>query len=404
MKALLRVFVVLILGVAVGAGSVIGYLEANPRLLAGATVPARVEVRDEQPAPLQPAVDHKLGASISPAVAALAGEAIVIDVYERVGPSVVNITTRQARRQQSANPGGTPAEGTGSGFVIDTQGHILTNNHVVADASALEVTLADDTTVPARLIGRDPGNDLAVIKIDVAADKLRPIPLADSSQVKVGQLAIAIGNPFGLDRTVTTGVVSGVGRNRQASDRRTIRNMIQTDAPINPGNSGGPLLNARGEVIGINSSIESPVRGSIGIGFAVPSNTAKQFLPQLLAGGVVKHPWLGISGVAVTPSVKADLGLTVDRGVYLAQVVPNSPAAKADLRGAERAGASGSRELPTGGDVITAIDGKKIDRVEDIGAYLDTRKVGETITVTVHRGSESKDLPLTLGEWPVQGT
>jgi len=391
MAALIRVFLVLVLGIFVGAGSVVGFLQLRPDVLPAARTTGAA----------QPAVLVAERQSLVAVANVAANEDIIIDVYERVSPAVVNITTRATRAQSQgrATPGTPdfPRRGMGSGFVIDAAGHILTNNHVVDNADSLEVTLADDTVVAAKLVGRDPGNDIALIKIDVPSAKLRPIKLGDSDSLRVGQLAIAIGNPFALDRTVTTGIVSAVGRGRRNDEGRTIRNMIQTDAPINPGNSGGPLLNSRGEVIGINTAIESPVRGSVGIGFAVPINTARQFMPDLLAGGTIKHPWLGISGVALTPSVRTDLGVDVEKGVYVVQVIPDSPAARAGLKGAPT---RGNAEVPKGGDIIVAIDTQTIGRVEDVGAYLDGKKVGESVQVTVRRGGETLVLTATLAEWP----
>ncbi|HEX2987449.1 MAG TPA: trypsin-like peptidase domain-containing protein, partial [Chloroflexota bacterium] len=217
-------------------------------------------------------------------------EDTVVSVYEKLSPTVVNITSKGI--QVDTPLGQIPQQGAGSGVIIDDQGHILTNNHVVEGATELEVTLSNGDSVQGKLLGRDPGTDLAVIKIDVDKAKLTVAPLGDSNALKVGQLAIAIGNPFGLDRTVTVGVISSLGRTYASSTgSRPIRDMIQTDAAINPGNSGGPLLNSKGEVIGINSVIESPVRGSVGIGFAIPINTAQRILPDLIAGKSITHPW-----------------------------------------------------------------------------------------------------------------
>jgi putative serine protease PepD len=322
-------------------------------------------------------------------------EQLLVDLYERVSPAVVNITNR--RGQQLAN-GDFPRSGAGSGVIFDDQGHILTNNHVVDDASRLEVTLADGTNVSGTLVGRDPGNDLAVVKIDVAKDKLRTAPFGDSDLLKAGQFAIAIGNPFGLDRTITTGVISSTGRTRGDSGRRPIRNMIQTDAAVNPGNSGGPLLNSRGEVIGINTAIESPVRGSVGIGFAVPINTAKQFIPEMLGGAKVTHPYLGISGVQLTPARNQEIGLPPEtEGTYLCSTVPNGPAAKAQLKAAD---CKPTGELPKGGDAIVAIDGRKIGKTDDISNYLDAKKVGDVVKLDVIRDGQRQTIDVTLGEWP----
>jgi S1-C subfamily serine protease len=321
-------------------------------------------------------------------------EQLLVDLYERVSPAVVNITNR--RGQQLAS-GEFPRSGAGSGVVFDARGYILTNNHVVDDASRLEVTLADGTNVSAELVGRDPGNDLAIVKIDVPKERLTLAPFGDSDQLKPGQFAIAIGNPFGLERTITTGIISSVGRTRGDGGGRPIRNMIQTDAPINPGNSGGPLLNSRGEVVGINTAIESPVRGSVGIGFAVPINTAKLFLPEMLNGAKVTHPWLGISGVQLTDVRAREIGLSVSEGVYVCSTVANGPAAKAGLRAAD---CKPTGELPKGGDAILAIDARKLQKTDDISAYLDTKKVGDVVKLEILRDGQRQALDVTLGEWP----
>jgi S1-C subfamily serine protease len=326
-------------------------------------------------------------------------EDTVVSVYEKVSPAVVNITSTGI--QVDTPLGQMPQQGAGSGVIIDDQGHILTNNHVVEGASQLEVTLANGDSVEGKLLGRDPGSDLAVIKIDVDKSKLTVASLGDSTALKVGQLAIAIGNPFGLDRTVTVGVISSLGRTYSSSSgSRPIRDMIQTDAAINPGNSGGPLLNSKGEVIGINSAIESPVQGSVGIGFAVPANTAQRILPDLIAGKSVTHPWLGISGAQVTSSLAQQLGIPAE-GVYVVQVTPNGPAAKAGLNGAATNQRNQGTDVPKGGDVILAVDGKKVSKVEDISSYLDSNKrPGDTVTITIRRSAAQQELKVTLAEWP----
>ncbi len=290
--------------------------------------------------------------------------------------------------------------GAGSGFIIDKEGYILTNNHVVEDANRIEVTMWDGSRVPGELIGRDPSVDLALVRIKVSPDKLQPVPLGNSDEVQVGQMAIAIGNPFSFSATLTTGVVSAVGRVMPAETGRAIRNMIQTDAAINPGNSGGPLLNSAGEVIGINTAIQSPVRGSVGIGFAVPVNTARRALPQIKEGGVVQHPWLGIVGRQMTPELAKELEVSVEEGVYVEQVVADSPAARAGIQGAQDISSRG-RGISRRGDIITAVDGMKVKSTEDITGYLDEKKaVGDTVTITVVRGSERIDLRVTLAAWP----
>jgi putative serine protease PepD len=326
-------------------------------------------------------------------------EEIVIGVYRAASPGVVFITSTVLSQDFFFRV--VPERGSGSGFIIDDRGYILTNNHVVENADTLEVTLADKSKVPAKLVGRDPNNDLAVIKITAPREKLSPLRLGDSGQLQVGQLAIAIGNPFGLDRTVTRGVVSAVGRSLKSETGRQIRNVIQTDAAINPGNSGGPLLNSRGEVIGINTAIFSPSGGSVGIGFAVPVNTAKKLLPQLIARGRASHPWMGISGLDITPAVARTLSLPVTEGVMIAQVAPNGPAAKAGLRGSQRRVRVGNVMVGVGGDIVKGLDGEKIASVDDLTAFLDERKKpGDDIRVDVLRDGKPIEIVVRLGELP----
>jgi S1-C subfamily serine protease len=294
----------------------------------------------------------------------------------------------------------------GSGIIIDEQGFILTNYHVIADADNLEVKFADGTTVSAQVVGRDPGNDLAVIRANVSDGELTPAPLGDSDAVQVGDSVLAIGNPFNLEGTLTQGIVSALGRTYASEDgTRPIRNLIQTDAAVNPGNSGGPLLNCQGEVIGINTLLENPTgdRVNVGVAFAVPINTARQFLPDMLAGETVSHPWLGIAGQEVTPALAQDLDLPVDAGVYVTLVAAGSPAERAGLQGAfaSEAQAVGSSSLPSGGDVILAADGQTVASVEDLAGYLDTQKrPGDTVELQVLRDEQELSLEATLAEWP----
>ncbi len=326
-------------------------------------------------------------------------EEVVIGVYRAVSPGVVHITSTVLSQDFLFRI--VPERGTGSGIIVDDRGYILTNNHVVENAESLEVTLADKSKVPAKLIGRDPNNDLAVIRVNVPRDKLTPLRLGDSNQLHVGQLALAIGNPFGLDRTVTRGVVSALGRSLKADTGRQIRNIIQTDAAINPGNSGGPLLNSRGEVIGINTAIFTPSGGSVGIGFAIPVNTAKKLLPQLISRGRASHPWLGITGMDITPDIARALNLPVKEGVMIAQVAPSGPAARAGLRGAQRRIRIRNFIVTVGGDIIVALDGQKIAGVDDLTAFLDEqKKAGEEIRVDALRDGKPMTVVARLGELP----
>jgi len=326
-------------------------------------------------------------------------EQVVIRTYREVSPAVVHITSIAERVDFFLKP--VPQRGTGSGFIIDVQGHIVTNDHVVKEADSLEVTLASGKKVSAKLIGRDAFNDLAVIKIDVPGERLPTVQLGDSKQLQIGQMTIAIGNPFGLDRTVTTGVVSSLERTLRTESGREIRNVIQTDAAINPGNSGGPLLDSRGEVIGINSAIFSPTGGSVGIGFAIPVNTAKRLVPELIAKGRVSHPWLGIRGQNVTPQLIQLLKLPVQRGVLVVEVQGGSPAAKVGIRGGNRPVRIGNLRTAAGGDLIVAIDGKAVESDGGLVAYLDDHKrVGDTVELEIIRDGQRMKVRATLGEHP----
>ena len=286
--------------------------------------------------------------------------------------------------------------------MLDDQGHILTNNHVVGDANRLEITLASGATLPADLIGRDARFDIAVIKAKIPADQLRVMKLADSDAVQVGEQVIAIGNPYGLEGTVTTGIVSG--RRPMVSEPGgdgILVNAIQTDASINPGNSGGPLLNARGEVIGINTLGLMPNRAQAGLNFAIAINSAKRIMSDLIAKGSYAHPFVGIASAEITPQVASALGLSVQEGLLIQSVEPGSGAEKAGLRGGSQPRAVGARQLAVGGDVVVAIDGQKVRRPEEFIAYLElNKKANENVTLTVVRDGQQRDVQVTLGERP----
>jgi S1-C subfamily serine protease len=321
------------------------------------------------------------------------------DIYEQLRPSVVEITsTVNGRFGQS--------EGEGSGVIIDEQGFILTNYHVVSGADAIEVTLADGSTLPATVVGSDSGNDLAVIHVDPPADGLIAAPLGNAEKLQVGDTVFAIGNPWGLEGTFTEGIVSALGRTYSSdSGTRPLRNMIQTDAAVNPGNSGGPLVNCYGEVIGINTLLENPTGDgvNVGVAFAVSIDTAKQVLPDLLAGSAVSHAWLGIAGQEVTPALAQNLGLPVDAGVYVTLVAAGSPAQRAALQGAFRseAQAAQSSSVPSGGDVIVAVDGNAVTDVDQLADYLDgAKRAGDTVTLDVLRNGQQITVQATLAEWP----
>jgi 2-alkenal reductase len=350
-----------------------------------------------------------------------AEERLLINLYERVNPSVVSIQAVQTLEgfQHPALPEGVPTPelpgepfqqtGEGSGFVVDTQGHIVTNNHVVADTTALRVTFFDGTTVPATIVGTDPDSDLAVIKVDVPSESLRPIMWGDSDQVRVGQRAVAIGNPFGYENTLTSGIISGLSRSLPSSNdpRYRIPEIIQTDAAINPGNSGGPLLNSQGEVIGVTSAIvpnfnQLGERSFLGVGFAIPSNMAQHVLPALIEKGEYAHPWIGFSGMDVLPEIAAEMNLPEAKGALVEIVLPDSPAEQAGLRGGSRnvQFESIGRPVAVGGDVIIRIDDQEVRRFDDVLSYLTRREVGQEVDLTIIRDGETQTVTVTLGQRP----
>ena len=320
-------------------------------------------------------------------------------IYQKVNPSVVNITVRQKLSDSPGEEGVT--EGQGSGFVWDKQGHIVTNYHVVAGADEVDVTFANDVVVAAQVIGVDPDSDLAVVKVDIDPGELIPAELGDSDTVQVGARAIAIGNPFGYEGTMTMGIVSAVGRSIPAVTGFQIPEAIQTDAAINPGNSGGLLLDAAGRVIGINAQIRSTVRANSGVGFAIPINLARRVVPALIETGRYEHAWLGISGTVIYPSMARDLGLPAERGVLIAEVLRGGPAARAGLRPGQRETTYKGRPLVLGGDIIVQIDDQVVNNFDDLLIYL-TRKTspGQEVTLTIWRGNDLLQVPVTLQARP----
>ena len=346
------------------------------------------------PTPLPPAVHQ--GVDIE--------EQLVINVYERVSPAVVNVTSRDYTYDFFFNV--VPQEGTGSGFVYDEGGHIVTNYHVVTGAEEMEVTLADETQVPAQMVGVDPSNDLAVIRIEVPPEKLHPVELGESRALRVGQRVIAIGNPFGFQGTLTTGIISSLGRVIESPDERFIGEIIQTDAAINPGNSGGPLLDSHGKVIGVNTAIFSPSRASAGIGFAIPVETVKRVVPELIAKGRYPHPWLGVETFDITPERARSLreggiAISVDQGALVVGVYRGSPAHQVGLQGGTQRVRLGNLILPVGGDTIIAIDGVEIEEGQDLTVHLETRtKVGQVIRVTMVRDGQERTVEVQLAERP----
>ncbi|MFY9939551.1 MAG: trypsin-like peptidase domain-containing protein, partial [Silvibacterium sp.] len=318
-----------------------------------------------------------------------------ISVYKKALPSVVNITSST----QTLNffYGLVPSQGQGSGFVLDKQGHILTNYHVVADAQKIEVATSDKHRFRARLIGRDQGHDLALLQID--APNLVPAVLADSRNLVVGQKVYAIGNPFGLQGTMTTGIISAI-RSIHNPQGSPIENAIQTDAAINPGNSGGPLLNSRGEVIGINSLIATNpnenVEQSAGIGFAIPIDTAKAVLGDFQKYGRVRRPSLGIVSLPISPDLAGQIGLAADYGVLIQRTLPNGAAERAGLHGGDQTALWGNMQIVLGGDLIVAIDGQDVTSTQDIADVMNRHQVGDTVTITFYRGRRKMTARVTL--------
>ena len=370
-KAALVVVPSMVIGLLIGIAAQAGFLGAGGTpLIGGETISGRWIT------PFDSGTAHNRSA--------LFDEEQLRRLYEAVGPAIVSVTG-PARR------GGRQGTSSASGIVIDTDGHLLTNNHVVEGLRGqIQVVLAGGRRVPAEVLGRDPGNDLAVLKVDVPGGRLSVAPLGDSSLVRPGDLAVAIGNPAGLERAITVGVISGLDRNLDRSaDRRALRQLLQTDAAINPGNSGGALLNSSGEVVGINTAIDAS-QGRLpsfgGIGYAVPINTALRYLERMKSGEVIEHPFLGLSGNVITAARANQQGLPVKHGILIAAVEVDGPVAKAGL---------------CARDIVTRIDGRRLLSMEDLGGYLDAeRAVGDIVELTVLRGDDELTLKVTLGPWP----
>jgi putative serine protease PepD len=329
--------------------------------------------------------------------AALSGdESINVRIYRQTAPAVANILTKATEYDFFMDP--VPVEGAGSGFIIDPRGYILTNFHVVQEAQSIEVVLGDQSKYAAKYIGADPRNDVALIKIEPKGKPLTALTLGDSSSLQVGQKVLAIGNPFGFQSTLTTGVVSALGRTVQTSQTTFIDEAIQTDAAINRGNSGGPLINSHGEVIGINSAIFTPTGTTAGIGFAIPINTAKSIATDLITDGRVHRAFLGVETLPIGGWLSEALDLPVQEGLLVETVTRGGPAAAAGIRGGDRLVQAGMRRIHIGGDVITAIEGQKIAGQIDVNVVLNHKRPGDVVTVTVYRGAKKIDIPVKLGE------
>lgn len=319
-----------------------------------------------------------------------------IEVYKTISPGVAFINTTSYTQDWWGDV--REGRGNGSGSVIDNQGHILTNYHVIENAQKITVNFGGERIYPAKFVGGDPDTDLAVIKVEAPVENLTIVPLGDSDKLVVGQKVLAIGNPFGLDRTLTTGVISGLERPIRARNDRPIDAAIQTDASINPGNSGGPLLDKFGRMIGINSQILSPAGGSVGVGFAVPVNTAKRIIPQLIQFGEVRRPKLGADLRAVEDIVAQGYRLPVQNGLLVAAVMPGGAAANANIRGLSR-DTDGSMLL---GDIIVSVDGEKVNSTDDLYRLLDKKQFGQTVQLEVFRGNATTTIPVRLTAPPPQ--
>ncbi len=320
------------------------------------------------------------------------------EIYQAMSPAVVNITTTTIVQDWFY---AYPSQGSGSGSILDKEGHILTNYHVVQEAQKIEVSLANKKTYAAKLIGADQDNDLAVLKIEAPAAELKTIPLGTAKDLFVGQKVLAIGNPFGLDRTLTTGIVSGLSRPiRSEMTQRLIEGVIQTDAAINPGNSGGPLLNSKGQMVGINTMIYSPSGGSVGIGFAVPVETAKRVIADIMQFGRVRKPRLGIQSTPLFAGLANALELPVQEGLLVMTVTPGGSAAKAGIQGGNERAQLGRNIILIGGDIITAIDGQPIVNSDDLDRVMNNKNIGDTAKVELYRNGRKQTVNVTLSEAP----
>ncbi len=423
-KFSLTTITILLILMLTACGSAVSALSKQATNLLGSPVKA-----EAQATPISPTTKT---APTNDSALLAAYESALENIYQQVNPSVVNIrvveqqTAQTTGDQQSpffgipgfpslpGNPGDpgsqTPgfSQALGSGFVWDQEGHIVTNNHVVDGAEKIEVKFDDGTILSAELVGADSSSDLAVIKVESPSRELLPVKMADSDQVKVGQLAIAIGNPFGLENTMTVGIVSALGRTLPASDSSalggsfSIPDIIQTDAPINPGNSGGVLVDDQGLVIGVTSAIESPVRANAGVGFAIPASIVLKVVPELIKSGRYEHSYLGISGTTLTPEFAKAMNLSANqRGALVVEVVSGGPADKADLRGSDRQVTIDGQNVLVGGDVITAIENSPINTMDDLISYLSSQtEVGQKVNLKVLRNGKEATIQVALEARP----
>jgi S1-C subfamily serine protease len=381
----LRPYAALVAAAALGGGAAVGAVALLGGLDEGTTV-----VTETSPS-------STTGPTPAPKATAVLS---VNDIYERAASGVVQITSRS--RVADAFAPSTVPRALGSGFVVDKQGHILTNFHVVEGADEIRVSFSNRDTVEAELVGTDPSTDLALLQVDTSSSALTPLMLGDSKDVRVGDDVVAIGNPFGLDRTVTAGIVSALQRQIRAPNLFFIDHVIQTDAPINQGNSGGPLLNMQGQVIGVNTQIEtgSIGTGNVGIGFAVPSNTVKDVLAQLLRTGRVDHAYLGISGQPVTADLADTYNLPVESGVLIEDVRAGTGADKAGIQDGETQVVVAGETYVLGGDIIVAFEGKPIASVEELSELISEHEPGDKIKLGIYRDAKRSSVTVTLGRRP----
>jgi S1-C subfamily serine protease len=350
------------------------------------------------------------GPSSAPAAFQTRRPLSINEIYRRAAPGVVQVTSTSVVKLDNTNPfgfqiPGFPSQETqralGSGFVIDKAGHIVTNYHVIAGAKSVEVSFSNHDSMKARIVGKDPGTDIAVLKVNTRSRALTPLTLGNSDAVRVGDAVVAIGNPFGLDRSVTAGIVSALQREIQAPNSYAIDHVIQTDAAINHGNSGGPLLNAAGRVIGVNAQIETGSSdgsgGNVGIGFVIPINTVRTVVAQLIAKGSVEHASLGITGIAIDGEIANIFHFPVSHGVLLASVKPGSGAAKAGLRGETTEAVVAGVTWPIGGDLIVRADGETIGSLERLREVIAAKKPGDTLQLQIYRGTKKMTVDVKLG-------
>jgi putative serine protease PepD len=345
---------------------------------------------------------HPLASDVSASVSRIftPEEKLNVNIYKKSSPAVVNISTTTLLFDFYYNA--MPDEGSGSGVIIDPTGYILTNSHVVENSARLEVTLPDRSSYPAKLVGFDLSNDLAVIKIEPPSAKMFPyLTIGNSSNLEVGQKVIAIGNPFGFDSTMTTGIISSLGRTLKSKNGKIMQNIIQTDAAINPGNSGGPLIDTQGQLIGINTAIFSPSRASAGIGFSIPAATIKRVFPDLIKYGFVKKPYLGISSIMpVNPSLAKLFEIPEEKSLLVLQVKEGSPAQLAGLKGGNRVINVNRYRILAGGDVILSVDGNKFKDFSELISYIETKRAGDVLKISIFRDNIIKNIDVKLAEMP----